>query len=477
MLLLLSRQTAAGRPTPVRQRLALLAGRAVGAASRRLGRGGGTAVPGLVAGRIAPHLVEALGGAAERGAVLVTGTNGKTTTAHLLTAIARAGGLEVIANPSGSNLERGLVGALVDAADPLGGLPRAAGAVAVIEVDEAAAAALIPRVRPRAVVVLNLFRDQLDRYGEVDSIAHGWWHALEAEGGGPTLVLNADDPSVAQLAEVARGEVVMFGVDDRGVALPVAEHAADARFCLCGGTFEYDARFIGHVGHWRCGSCSRGRPMPVVSARHVRLEASGARFELVTPGGAFELQLPLAGLYSVYNALAAAAGAVALGLPAEATTRALIEAGPAFGRQERFTMEGREVRLLLAKNPAGLNEVMRTLATGGPALHLLWLLNDGIQDGRDVSWIYDADVEVLGGRVGVLTVGGDRASDLALRLHLGGLDANSIRPGIEDALDAALVGTPAGGRLDIVATYTAMLEVRSLLAARTGRDAYWETRA
>lgn len=477
MLLLVSNRLAAGHPTPLRQRLALLAGRVVGAASRRFGRGGGTALPGLVAGRIAPHLVEALGRASEHGAVLVTGTNGKTTTSHLLTAIARAAGLQVVANPSGSNLERGLVGALVDSADRLGGLPVSGGSVAILEVDEAAAAALIPRIHPRAVVVLNLFRDQLDRYGEVDSIAHGWWHALESEGGGPTLVLNADDPSVAQLAEVARGDVVTFGVDDRGVALRAAEHAADARFCRCGGTFEYEARFIGHVGHWHCTSCSRVRQAPVVSARNIRLDESGARFELVSPNGSFDIRLPLAGLYSVYNALAAAAGAFALGVSVEATIRALADSGPAFGRQERFMVRGRDVRLLLAKNPAGLNEVIRALGASRPDLRVLWLLNDGIQDGRDVSWIYDADVEVLAGRVRELTVGGDRASELALRLHLGGLDPSRVETGIEDALDAALDGTPEGGQLDIVATYTAMLDVRSLLAARTGRDAYWEVRA
>ncbi len=478
MLLLLANLRRPGlrigpRPTTSgRQRVALLTGRFAGVASRLLGRGGGTALPGLVAGRIAPDLVEALG-AARRGVVLVTGTNGKTTTAHLLTAAARAAGIEVIANPSGSNLERGLVGALVDAAQPFGALPAPADRAAILEVDEAAAASLLPRIHPTVAVFLNLFRDQLDRYGEVDSIARGWWLALEREGGGPTLVLNADDPSVAQLAEVARGRVIFFGVEDRAVALPVAEHAADARFCRCGGTFEYTARYIGHVGHWRCAHCERQRTTPTVMARNVRLDEAGARFALQMPGATVELALPLAGLYSVYNALSSAAAALALGLSTEAIAEALTNAGPAFGRQERFNVRGREVRIFLAKNPAGLNEVIRTLAAGSDPLHLLWLLNDGIQDGRDVSWVYDADIEVLAGQPHTVVAGGTRAHDLALRLHLAGLEPTAVEPGVASALEVALERVPLGGRLDIVATYTAMIEARGLLATWTGASQYW----
>ena len=178
----------------LRQRGALLVGRAAGMATRRLGRGGGTALPGLVASALAPGLVEALGGELGGGAVTITGTNGKTTTAHLLAAIVRAAGREPLANGSGSNLERGLVSAYVEEAMVGGGLPGAARRVGVLEVDEAALPALLPRLRPRVAIFLNLFRDQLDRYGEVDSVAEGWRDALEADASGLTLVLNADDP-------------------------------------------------------------------------------------------------------------------------------------------------------------------------------------------------------------------------------------------------------------------------------------------
>lgn len=457
-----------------RERGALLVGRAAGQVVRRLGRGGGTALPGLIAGRLAPGLMESAVAQLGHGVVTVTGTNGKTTTAHLLTAAARGAGLRPLANRSGSNLERGIASSLVDAIDPRGGVRDSARRLGVFEVDEAHWPLLAPRLRPRVALFLNLFRDQLDRYGEVDSIAAAWRSAIGAASPAPVLVLNVDDPSVAQLAEDTTGEVIGFGIEDMSVALPAPEHATDARFCRCGATFEYEAIYMGHVGRWRCRGCARGRPAPRVAAEGVHLGAEETRFDLVIGDHRVPVAIPLAGLYSVYNALAAAAGAHALGLPVEATARALADSGPAFGRQERFRVEGRTVRLLLAKNPTGLNEVMRALEASSPPLTLLAMLNDGIQDGRDVSWIYDADVERLAGLVRTLIVSGERADDLALRFALAGIEPSLVETGTGTALDAALRATPAGGRLEVIATYTAMLEIRELLAARSGTGHYWE---
>lgn len=458
----------------IRERGALLLGRGAGEAVRRLGRGGGTALPGLVAGTLAPGLLEACARQLGHGLITVTGTNGKTTTSHLLTATARLAGLRPLTNRSGSNLERGVVSAFIAESDVTGSIPGGADRLGVIELDEAVWPRLLPRLRPRAAVFLNLFRDQLDRYGEVDSVAEGWQRALAAHEDPVTLVLNVDDPSVAALGEGHRGEVVGFGVEDASVSLASAEHASDARFCRCGATYRYDAVYMGHVGVWRCPGCGRARPTPKVTARNVRLEADATRFDLVVAGVLFDVRLPLAGLYSVYNALAAAAGAYALGLPLEATARALAESGPAFGRQERFTVEGRNVRLLLAKNPTGLNEVFRTLRAVPGDVTLLALLNDGIQDGQDVSWIYDADFERLAGLPLHLVVSGDRADDLALRCALASLEPRCVEADVARALDAAIAATPSGGRIEVVATYTAMLAVRAVLAARTGAQPYWE---
>ena len=470
-----------GRLT-TRQRGALLLGRAAAGASRRLGRGGGTALPGLLAAAVAPRLIETLGAQLDEGAVTITGTNGKTTTAHLLAAAARVSGWSPLANHTGSNLERGLVSAYVEGLGVDGRLDGGAdgGAdgterrIGIFEVDEAALPALLPRIRPRAAIFLNLFRDQLDRYGEVDSVAEGWHAALEADGSGLTLVLNADDPSVAQLASVARGEVVSFGVDDPRVALTDVEHASDARFCVCGTAFSYDAVYLGHVGAWRCDGCGRSRGEPYVVARDIVLAADGARFSLHAGKAAVPVELPLAGLYSVYNALAVVAAAIALGLGVDAAVQALRDAAPPFGRQERFAVDGRDVRLLLAKNPAGLNAIVRSLGAAGDLLTLLMLLNDGVQDGRDVSWIYDADLERLAGRTRAVVASGSRAAGLALRLHLAGIDPDVVEPDVERALDVALGLASEGSRLDVVPTYTAMIAVREALARRAGVPRYWE---
>ncbi len=473
------------RPPTLRERGALLLGRAARSVVRRFGRGGGSAVPGLVAGALAPGLVERLALQPGHGVVTITGTNGKTTTTHLLAAIVRAAGIDPLTNSSGSNLERGLIAMYSGQVDGRGLLPDATHRVGLFEVDEAALARLIPRLRPRLAVYLNLFRDQLDRYGEVDSVAEGWARSLDQLEIPPTLVLNADDPAVAQLAEHAgaqRARVITFGVEDDAVALAHAEHASDARFCTCGARFTYDAIYMSHVGRWRCASCGRARAVPDVSARHVALHEDGSTVEVAvagaegagTPATLFTIDLPLAGLYSVYNALAAIAAAQALGVDADTIAAALSTAGPAFGRQERFEIGVRRARLLLAKNPAGLNEVLRVLTLAQPPLTILAMLNDGVQDGQDVSWIYDADIEMLAGTGATVVVAGDRADDLALRFALAGLPPVVVTSDTDRAVETALARTPPGGRLDVVATYTAMMDVRVALARRAGVGAYWE---
>ena len=464
-----------------REQAAMLLGRLAGRAARRLGRGGGTALPGLIATRIAPGVTERLARLPDAGSIVITGTNGKTTTAHLLAGIARAAGLDPIANRSGSNLERGIVSAYLDATSG-GGAAAGEQRLGVLEVDEAALPGLLPALRPRAALFLNLFRDQLDRYGEVDSVAEGWREMLVADASGMTLVLSADDPTVAQLADTARGEVLTFGIEDRDVALPGDEHASDARFCACGSPFRYEAVFLGHAGVWRCDGCDRSRPEPDVSAHEIRTVPGGSTFMLAVAGERIEVELPLEGLYAIYNALGAAAAAHALGIETSVIASALRDSVPAFGRQEAFVLDGREVRMWLAKNPVGLNAVLRALvphveAGGPPGLHLLALLNDGIQDGRDVSWIYDADLEVLAGRVASLVVSGDRAADLALRCDLAGLAVDAVQPQSGVALARSMQLAPPGGRIDVVATYTAMIELRELLAEWTGTAPYWATPA
>ena len=456
---------------------AVAAGKLLGAASRRLGRGGGTALPGVVAERIDPRLTDRLAAQLGAGRAVVTGTNGKTTTARMLAGIARAAGREPVHNRSGSNLMRGIGTTLLDAAAVDGRIPNAAQRTGVFEVDEAtlpqAARALLPNV----AVFTNLFRDQLDRYGEVDSILGLWRRSLGLFPPGATIVLNADDPSVAGLAEHFDGEALFYGIDDPGDNAAGEEHAADARWCeRCGTEYTYARIYYGHIGTWRCGGCGRCRPEPDIRVTAVLADEAGSqRLSIATPRGAVALDLPLAGLYNAYNAAAAFAGATVLGVDNTVIVWALSSFAAAFGRQERVQVGGRDIHVLLVKNPAGMNQALGTVLTARGPLHLLLALNDGIQDGRDISWIWDVDFERLAGRVESAVVTGTRATDLALRLKYAGLEREVLlERSLERALSRAIGSAPTGSHLYVLPTYTAMMSLREMIARRAGRSAFWD---
>ncbi|GAC1436922.1 MAG: hypothetical protein NVSMB65_11040 [Chloroflexota bacterium] len=348
---------------------------------------------------------------------------------------------------------------------------------------------MVAAVRPRIVLAMNLFRDQLDRYGELDTIAASWGRALRELPAGACVVLNADDPLVASLGEGLRCRVIYYGVDDPAAGQGALHHAADSISCVrCGRALEYTLVLYGHVGHYRCPHCGWARPYPRVRAVVARPHGfGGTSLSLAgTPDGpSVPVTLSLPGLYNAYNALAAGAVAVALGLSLEAAAGALGGVTAAFGRSEVAQVDGREVHLLLVKNPVGGNEVLRLLeaeaAARGQPLHLLAMLNDNAADGHDVSWIWDVDVEVLAGALAHAVFGGTRAEDLALRFKYGDVvDSRGgrvpwgIERSIPAALDAALRACPPGGTLYAVLTYTAMLALRAELAARGHLRPYWE---
>ena len=457
---------------------AVAAGKLAGLASRVSRRGGGTAIAGLASLRVDPGVVRRLASQAGAGTIAVTGTNGKTTTSLMLSRIASAAGLRPLHNRSGSNLMRGVAAMLVEEATLTATIPDAKRRLAIMEVDEATLPEIVREVAPRAVVFTNLFRDQLDRYGEVDTVAKSWERALAAAAAETTLVLNADDPAVAHLGRSAPGRVLYYGVDDAAAGIDSDEHASDFRTCLdCGAELAYDVTFYGHIGHWRCSSCPNRRPAPHVRVTRVALGQDATSLTIATDSGELHVKLPLAGLYNAYNALAAAAGAIALGLPHDAVVGALEGFSAAFGRQERFSVEGRHVQVLLGKNPTGLNQVLRALAARDGRKTMLFFLNDGIADGRDISWIWDADYETVQPQTAWVLAAGTRAEDLALRLKYAGFgDDVPIEHSTATALRRALDATPAGGTLYVVPTYTAMLEVRELLAKRAGSGKFWEVR-
>lgn len=462
---------------PPRALAAVATGKLLGGASRRLGRGGGTALPGVAADRIDPRLSARLARQLGGGRIVVTGTNGKTTTARMLAGIAAAAGLRPVHNRSGSNLMRGIVTTLLEAVGFDGRIAAAARRAGVFEVDEATLPYAVRPLRPDAIVFTNLFRDQLDRYGEVDSILTLWRRSLAMLGRATTLVLNADDPSVAGLAEAYDGPILYYGIEDtRSGSGEGAEHAADARWChACGAEYRYAPIYFGHLGIWRCPDCGRQRPRPQIRATEVIGTAQETlQLQIAFPGGHTALEVPLQGLYNAYNAVAAVAGAWAVQFPLAAVQRGLTGFSAAFGRQERAQVQGRDLRVLLCKNPAGTNQALATVLNAAGPIHLLVALNDGTQDGRDISWIWDVDYERLAGRTASIVATGTRARDLALRLTYAGLGGQlHTEPDPNRALQKAVAATPPGRQLFVLPTYTAMMTLRELIATSGGKQPFY----
>jgi lipid II isoglutaminyl synthase (glutamine-hydrolysing) len=449
----------------------LSAARAVGAASRASGRGGGTTLPGRVLLRMAPEAIARLGKQLDRGSTIVSATNGKTTTAGMIAAALEADGRHPVHNRAGSNMTWGVATALLEQG----------GAEGLFEVDEAWLPKVAAQLEPSLIVLGNLFRDQLDRYGEMETLAAEWGKTVASRTGRTRFALNADDPAIADLGRDESGEaregVVYFGVEDASQALPELQHAFDAKHCRrCGHPYAYERAFVGHLGHYSCPSCGAKRPRPDVAATAIELQGmSGSLVTLRTPQGEIELQLPLPGLYNVYNALAAVTAALELGVRPATISSSLQALRAAFGRVETIAIGPSQLSILLIKNPAGANEVLRTLMLEAGEEKLdLWIgLNDRIADGRDVSWIWDADFELLADGVRRVTCAGTRAPEMALRLKYAGWPERSIEvvPETGGSLDRALDEAPA--RLFALPTYTALLELRKLLASRGLAEEFW----
>ncbi len=490
--------------------LAVAAGKAASLLSRRLRLGGGTTIPGTLARRIAPAVLRRLSAALPQGVVLLSGTNGKTTTTRMIAEILREDGQRVLHNRAGANLISGLTATALADSD-LWGRPQAT--IGLFETDEAALPQAIAETRPRLVLIHNLFRDQLDRYGEVDTLAGAWRAALATLPPTATVVLNADDPAVADLGSTLTARVCYYGLDDARHATGAAAHIADSQFCRrCGTRYNYSLAFYAHIGHYCCPNCGHQRPEPQVRLARLDLHGTtGSQLFIIYPGGALELHVPLPGLYNALNALAATTATLTLGVAAARIRATLERFNAAFGRIERVRAgaDGPQLLIALIKNPVGASETVRMLtqdwtpqrpeamedlqhtlvgndnrdtaassAQQSPPsdLHILIAINDRYADGTDVSWLWDADFEALAAKVALATVSGTRAADMALRLKYAGMPTERIRvaPDLPHALDSALATLPKGATLSILPTYTAMLELRADLARRGWVRQFWE---
>ncbi|PLZ87415.1 Mur ligase family protein [Fischerella thermalis] len=416
---------------------------------RSLNLGAASVLPGAIARRIEPRLLPLLSQQVKNGVILVAGTNGKTTTSLFLRDILERQGFRVAHNSTGANLENGLMTALMESANLVGSLDVD---YAILEVDENILPRVLAPIQPKLIVCLNLFRDQLDRYGEVDTISKRWGSAIATLPPETIIVANADDPTICYLGQqLSQQRVTFFGLNEPENYLESIPHAVDSIYCpSCGHALDYKGVYLSHMGEYTCPSCGFTRNQPTIDSS----------------------QWPqiLIGLYNKYNTLAAATAAMELGIE-EATIRDAIPSfQPAFGRAEELNINGKQVRILLSKNPVGTNETIRVVTQSHHKTTLL-VLNDRIQDGEDVSWIWDVDTEKLVQRGGTLIVSGDRAYDMALRLRYSDPAPQNtckliVQENLQQAINTALEHTPDHETLHILPTYTAMLDVREVLTGR-----------
>jgi UDP-N-acetylmuramyl tripeptide synthase len=415
---------------------------------RSLRLGAASVLPGSIARRIEPRILELLSQQVKNGVILIAGTNGKTTTALLLCSILTKKGFRIAHNSTGANLENGLATALIDNANLLGKLNID---YAILEVDENIVPKVLKPLNPRIILCLNLFRDQLDRYGEVDTISKRWTKVISTLPETTVVIPNADDPTLSYLGQQLPQRVLFFGLNEPENYLEAIPHAVDSIYCpRCGHALDYQGVYLSHLGDFTCPSCGFSKSKPTLFSR--------------------EWPQILVGLYNKYNTLAAVTAAQELGVDAVSIKDTINHFQAAFGRAEDLVIDGKKVRILLSKNPVGTNETIRVVTQSSDKTTLL-VLNDRTPDGTDVSWIWDVDTEKLVERGGTLVVSGDRVYDMALRLCYSQSSVESninliVEPDLQQAIATALEHTPTHETLHILPTYSAMLEVREILTGR-----------
>lgn len=444
---------------------------------RIIGRGG-TTLPGRVALKIEPAITSILSAQLAESSIIVSGTNGKTTTSALITGILKEAGYKCTHNQAGSNLSWGVASSLIGASTWSGRLDAD---YAVMEVDEGAFPGVTREIRPGGVVLTNIFRDQLDRYGEVDHVRDSIKRGLMVQPEGGFEVINADDPSLASIESSSGKKRWTYGLELDLPADTFQNTGRDIKTCpICAEKLDYDKIYFAHLGHYHCRTCSYKRPEPDVKLIGQTAKPDGTTFlQISFPETEIEIKNSLPGTYNLYNVLAAVTCAKALDIPDAIVSQTLEMAAPSFGRMELFELEKKTIIMALIKNPVGANEVLRTILAQTDKISLLVAINDKIADGTDVSWLWDVDFEqlsLISERLSNVTVSGLRAWDMAVRFKYAGLDPGQVQVEEDpaEAINRALKQTPPGGRLFILPTYTVMLEMRRTLNKLGLGKPYWE---
>jgi lipid II isoglutaminyl synthase (glutamine-hydrolysing) len=422
--------------------LLIILGKSIVFFSKIFNLGNGSTWPGHIALSLNPNFIKQILNKNKLKIILIAGTNGKTTTGKLIQTILEENHVKVFQNTAGANLVNGIASTLISNSNLEGKIDKD---FAVFEIDENTLPNILREINnPSYILILNLFRDQLDRYGEVNTIANKWNEALKKLDKKTTLILNADDPQVAYLASNFKGNIEYFGVDPKHNTDKI-QHASDSTYCpICNEKLTYKSTYFSHLGNWNCGKCNFKHPEKIFTSSPF---------------------YPLPGVYNEYNTNTAVLLARKLGLEEKTLVSGLKNFKPAFGRQEILNIDGKKVQIFLSKNPTGFNESLKTIA-GLNAQNLLIVLNDRIPDGRDVSWIWDTDLEYFSCTFKNTVVSGDRTFDMGLRLKYAQFNQFKTEAYLATAIVTALGDTPINETLYILPTYSAMLEVRQILTGK-----------
>ncbi len=456
-----------------RASLAIAVGKSAAIATRLIGRGGGTAITGMVARKVDPRILDKLVRVPGVPVVAITGSNGKTTTARFAAALLRGEGIAVCHNSAGANLIQGVTSLAVSNATLRGRLPEG---VLVVEVDEGALPRVAPETLPRALLVTDLFRDQLDRFGEIYAVADAIESVAASLPADCALIVNADDPMVAIMAEKRQGRRVTFGLAIKTSTDQITRAADTIRCPRCQADLKYRHVYLSHMGDYHCSKCSFTRPkldVAVTSLEVVGLDKT--RCEIQTPQGKLILEIPQSGVHIAYDAAGAVAILVGLGVSLDHAPESLAAVGPAFGRLEKIDAGGKTVILAFAKNPTSYNTTLRALATEEEPKQLLIAASNTLVDGEDFGWLWDVDFESMAPKVDRVVVSGTRADELANRLHYAGVATNKLTV-IEDrpaALTEAMALLPPGSRLVVLSGYTPLIEIRNEMRRRGWTGRYW----